>query len=132
MEPMVLLVSLVVGLLLVWSVLLLLLWLLRPRGVPTRALLGVVPDLLRLVRSIVTDDDVPLDVRIVVVAALVWVISPIDPVPEFIPVIGLLDEVIVTVLALRYVRRRLGVADLDARWQGSDDGFAILARLMGS
>jgi len=132
MEPVVLLISVVAGLLLLWSVLVLLLWLLRPKGVPTRELLGVVPDLLRLTRSVVTDGAVPVDVRMVVVGALVWVLSPIDPVPEFIPVIGWMDEVIITVLALRYVRYRLGVADLRERWQGSEEGFAMLTTVMGS
>ncbi len=132
MDPVALLVGIIVGLLVVWTLLLALLWLLRPKGVPVRALLRVVPDLLRLTRSVVTDGAVPLDVRLVVVGALVWVISPIDPVPEFIPVIGLLDEVIVIVLALRYVRHRLGTADLRARWQGSEEGFAILTTVMGA
>ena len=126
------LISVVAGLLLVWVLLLALLWLLRPKGVPARELLRVVPDLLRLTRSLLTDGDVPLDVRVVVVGALIWVVSPIDPVPEFIPVIGWLDEVIVIVVALRYVRYRLGTTLLRERWQGSEEGFAILTTVMGS
>jgi len=132
MEPAALLITIIVGLLVLWGLLLVVLWLLRPKGVPARELLRVVPDLLRLTRSVVTDGAVPLDVRIVVVAALVWVVNPIDPIPEFIPVIGLLDEVIVTVLALRYVRHRLGAADLRRRWTGSEEGFAILTSVVGS
>jgi len=126
-----LLVGIIVGLLVLWALLLALLWLLRPKGVPARELLRIVPHLLRLTRSVVTDGAVPLDVRLVVVGALAWVVNPIDPVPEFIPVIGLLDEVIVIVLALRYVRHRLGTADLRRRWTGSEEGFAILATVMG-
>ena len=132
MDPIAVLVSVVAGLLLVWVLLLVLLWLLRPKGVPARELLRVVPDLLRLTRSLLTDGDVPLDVRIVVLGALIWVVSPIDPVPEFIPVIGWLDEVIVIVVALRYVRYRLGTTLLRERWQGSEEGFAILTTVMGS
>lgn len=114
-----------------WVLLLALLWALRPRGVPMRELLLVVPDLLRLARSVVADGTVPLDVRLAVVGALVWVISPIDPVPEIIPVLGQMDEVIIIVLALRYVRRRLGRDELRRRWPGSEDGFAILSTVMG-
>jgi uncharacterized membrane protein YkvA (DUF1232 family) len=124
-------VAVVAGLVLAWLLLLGLLWLLRPRGVPARELLRVIPDLLRLARSIVGDRSVPLDVRLAVVGALVWVISPIDPVPEIIPVVGQVDEVIIIVLALRYVRHRLGRDELRARWPGSDDGFAMLTTLMG-
>jgi uncharacterized membrane protein YkvA (DUF1232 family) len=132
MDSIAVLISVVVGLLLIWVLLLALLWLLRPKGVPARELLRVVPDLLRLTRSLLTDGDVPLDVRVVIVGALIWVVSPIDPVPEFIPVIGWLDEVIVIVVALRYVRYRLGTTLLRERWQGSEEGFAILTTVMGS
>lgn len=132
MDPLALVIAVVVGLLVVWGLLLVVLWVLRPRGVPVRELLGVIPDLIRLTRSLISDRDVPLDVRLVAAGAVVWVISPIDLVPEFLPLIGWLDEIVVIVLALRYVRRRLGVPSLRARWAGSQDGFSLLCAVMGS
>lgn len=39
--------------------------------------------------------------------AAVWVVSPIDLIPEFLPVIGPLDDVVVVALALRYAARRV-------------------------
>jgi len=132
MDPLALVIAVVVGLMVVWGLLLVVLWVLRPRGVPVRELLGVIPDLLRLTRSLISDRDVPLDVRLVAAGAVVWVISPIDLVPEFLPLIGWLDEIVVIILALRYVRRRLGVPALRARWAGSQDGFSILCTVMGS
>ena len=57
--------------------------------------------------------------------------SPIDLIPEFIPVLGPLDDVVVAVLVLRYVSRRMGLAELRRRWQGSDAGFELLARILG-
>ena len=124
-------VGIVVGLIVLWAALILLLWLLRPRDVAARELLGVVPDLLRLLRSIVTDRSAPLDVRVVLVCLVAWILSPIDLIPEFIPVLGPLDDVIVAVLAMRYTRRRMGIAALRARWTGSDDGFALVERVLG-
>ncbi|HUR16181.1 MAG TPA: YkvA family protein, partial [Candidatus Limnocylindrales bacterium] len=59
-------------------------------------------------------------------------ISPIDLVPEFIPVLGPLDDVVVAVVAMRFVRRRIGTEALMARWPGSVDGFALLTRVIGS
>jgi hypothetical protein len=35
-------------------------------------------------------------------------------------------------VAMRYVRRRVGVEDLRARWTGSDAGFVLLLRVIGS
>jgi uncharacterized membrane protein YkvA (DUF1232 family) len=124
--------GIVVGLLVVWALLLLVFWLLRPRDVPVRELLGVIPDVLRLLRSLIGDGAVPADVRIVLVGLIAWIISPIDLIPEFIPGLGPLDDVIVAIVAMRYVRRRVGLDALRDRWVGTDDGFALLARVIGS
>jgi uncharacterized membrane protein YkvA (DUF1232 family) len=125
-------VGIVVALLVLWAGVLLLLWLTRPRGLATRDLLRVLPDVLRLGRSIVADRSVPLDVRLALIGALVWIVSPIDLIPEFIPVIGPLDDVVVAILVLRYAGRRLGIEELRRRWSGSDDGFRMVSRLLGS
>jgi uncharacterized membrane protein YkvA (DUF1232 family) len=123
--------GIVLGLVVVWVLLLALFWLLRPKDVPVREILRVIPDLLRLLRSIITDRTAPLDVRFVIGFLFVWIVSPIDVIPEFLPVIGPLDDVIVAVVALRYVRRRMGNEDLRGRWPGSADGFAVLQRVIG-
>jgi uncharacterized membrane protein YkvA (DUF1232 family) len=125
------LVLAVAGLLALWAALLVLFWTLRPRDVPVRELLRVVPDVVRLLRILVTDASVPPDVRVVVVGLVTWILSPVDLIPEFIPGLGPLDDVIVAVVAMRYVRRRIGLAGIRKRWPGSDDGFALLARVVG-
>jgi uncharacterized membrane protein YkvA (DUF1232 family) len=125
-------VGIVVGLVAVWVVLLGLFFALRPKDVSVRDVLAVVPDLLRLLRSIIGDRSAPLDVRLVLVGLTAWILSPIDLIPDFIPVLGPLDDVVVAVVALRYVRRRLGIDDLRRRWVGSDEGFALLVRAIGS
>ena len=124
--------AIVIGLIALWAILLILFWALRPKRVPARELLGLIPDLLRLLRSIIRDGSAPLDVRLVLVGLLAWIVSPIDLIPEFIPVLGPLDDVVVAIVAMRYVRRRLGVEDLRKRWTGTDDGFALLARVIGA
>ena len=73
-----------------------------------------------------------MDVRIVLVGLLLWILSPIDLIPEFIPGLGPLDDVIVAVVALRFTRRRLGVDALRERWTGTDDGFRLLLRVIGA
>jgi uncharacterized membrane protein YkvA (DUF1232 family) len=126
-----LVVGIFVGLLLVWALLLVVFWLLRPRDVSIRELLGVIPDVLRLLRSLIGDGSVPADVRIVLIGLIAWIVSPIDLIPEFIPGLGPLDDVIVAIVAMRYVRRRVGLDALRNRWAGTDDGFALLARVIG-
>jgi uncharacterized membrane protein YkvA (DUF1232 family) len=119
-----------VGLLILWAALLVLFWVLRPKGVAARELISVVPDLLGMLRSLVADSGLPLDVRLVLVGLLAWIVSPIDLIPEFIPVLGPLDDVVVAIVALRYVRRRIGVNQMRARWPGTDDGFALLGTVV--
>ncbi len=126
-----LLIGIVGGLVVLWLAVLVLLWALRPKGVPAREIVAVVPDVLRLLRSLIADPSAPPDVRLVLVGLVAWIISPIDLIPEFIPVLGPLDDVIVGVVAMRYVRRRVGLDDLRARWTGSPEGFAILVRVIG-
>ena len=124
------LVGIVLGLLAVWIALLAVLWVFRPRNVPLREALRIVPDLLRLVRSLVADRHAPLGVRLALVVLLVWLVNPIDLIPEFVPIIGPLDDVVVAVLVLRYVRRRLGEDELRRRWPGTDTGYALLASIL--
>ena len=125
-------VGIVVGLVAIWVVALGLFWVLRPKGVTAREIVGLVPDVVRLLRSIIRDRSAPPDVRLVLVGLLAWILSPIDLIPEFIPVLGPLDDVVVAIVAMRYVRRRVGVGNLRLRWAGTDEGFALLLRVIGS
>ena len=125
------LVGVIVGVLAVWAILVALLWVLRPRDTSLGDLLRVVPDVLRLVRALLTDRTTPFGVRAMLAGLLVWLISPIDLIPEFIPVLGPLDDVVVAVLVLRYVARRLGREELARRWPGTPEGFALLSRVLG-
>jgi uncharacterized membrane protein YkvA (DUF1232 family) len=124
-------VGLVVAVIAAWGLLIALLWVLRPRDVSLRELISVVPDVLRLVRDLVADRSTPIRVRLALIVLLVWLISPIDLIPDFIPVLGPLDDVVVAVLVLRYVRRGLGEEELRRRWRGSPDGFALLTGVIG-
>jgi uncharacterized membrane protein YkvA (DUF1232 family) len=126
-----LLVGVAIALLVVWAAMLWLLWVLRPRNVAPRELIRVIPDVVRLLRSMVTDRTVPLDARLVLIGLVAWILSPIDLIPEFVPVLGPLDDVVVAVVAMRYVRRRVGIDGIRRRWRGTDEGFALLARVIG-
>ena len=81
------LVGIAIGLVVLWVALLALFFVLRPKDVPVRELIAVVPDVLRLLRSLVRDGTVPVDVRLVLVGLICWIVSPID----LIPVLGPLD-----------------------------------------
>ena len=107
------------------------LWAFRPRDVRLGELVRVVPDVVRLARGLLTDRAVPLSVKAALIGLMAWLISPIDLIPEFIPVLGPLDDVVLTILVLRFVRRRIGADELARRWPGTSDGYALLAQIVG-
>ncbi|MGZ4697925.1 YkvA family protein [Oryzihumus sp.] len=65
------------------------------------------------------DPAVPRRARIALLVAVVWVVSPIDLLPEFLPVIGPLDDVVAVVLLLRYAARSVPRETLLAAWPAS-------------
>ena len=125
-------VGLVVALVAVWALFIAVLWVCRPRDVALGELLRIVPDVLRLVRRLIGDASVPLGARAALVGLLAWFLNPIDLIPEFIPVLGPLDDVVVAVLVLRYVRRRVGDDGLRARWPGTPEGYELLSGVLGA
>jgi uncharacterized membrane protein YkvA (DUF1232 family) len=120
------------GLACAWLLLLVVLWVLRPRDARLGELIRVVPDVLRLCRVLLADRAVPLGVKAALAGLALWLLNPIDLVPEFVPVLGPLDDVVVAVIVLRYVWRRMGGARMQARWPGSADGYALLRGVVGS
>ena len=123
-------VGLVVAVVGAWLLLVVALWLMRPHDVRVVELVRLVPDVLRLVRNLLTDRTVPGVVRIALVVLLGWLVNPIDLIPEFIPVLGPLDDVVVAIIILRYVRRRLGDDELRLRWPGTPEGYELLSGIL--
>jgi uncharacterized membrane protein YkvA (DUF1232 family) len=73
-----------------------------------------VRDHVAVVRRLLVDPRVRRRDRVVLLGLLAYLVSPIDLVPDFIPVLGQLDDVVVAVLVLRWLRRSLearGVPD---------------------
>ena len=119
------------GLLLVWALLLVWLWRARPEDLTVREALRLVPDLVRLVRRLAGDPQVPRGVRLRLWLLLAYLLSPIDLVPDVVPVLGYADDVVVVALALRSVVRAAGDVALERSWPGSPAGLAVVRRLAG-
>jgi uncharacterized membrane protein YkvA (DUF1232 family) len=88
------------------------------RRVEAKQLARLLPDLASLLRGLLHDPRVPRGSRVLVGLAIVWVVSPIDLLPEFLPVIGPLDDVIVVALVLRHLVRRAGPEVVREHWRG--------------
>ena len=94
-----------------------------------KALLRALPDLARLLARLVADPVLPRAAKIALAAALVYLASPFDLIPDFIPVVGYLDDVLVAAVVvdglLNWVDRGLVLR----YWPGTPDSLDRLARV---
>lgn len=93
-----------------------------------RDLAEFLPACVTAARRLRTDPRVPRRAKAAVGLAALWVLSPIDLIPEFLPVIGPLDDVVVVVLALRYAARSIPPDVLLEAWPGE---HRLLERVLG-
>jgi len=119
------------GALLLWLLLLVLLWLRRPDDLTVREALRLLPDVLRLVRRLAADRSLPAPVRVRLWLLLGYLLSPIDLVPDVLPVVGYADDAVLVAWVLRSVVRRAGDAALARHWPGTPAGLAVVRRLAG-
>lgn len=115
----------------VWTVVAVTLWIAKPDAVGLHDVMRLLPDVLRLIKRLASDPRLPRRIRWALIALLAFIASPIDLIPDVIPVIGFADDVIITALVLRWVTRTAGVHALIQYWPGTPDGLAALCRLCG-
>jgi len=119
------------GLLLLWLLMLALLWRANPDEVTLRDAVRLVPDLLRLIKRLAGDKTLPRGVRMRLWLLLGYLAMPIDLVPDFIPVLGYADDVVVVAIVLRSVVRAAGADALEHHWPGTPEGLQLVRRLCG-
>ncbi len=93
-----------------------------------KELASFLPDCVTTVRRLRKDPRVPRRAKLAVGFAGLWVLSPIDLIPEFLPVIGPLDDVVVVALALRYAARQVPPEVILEAWPGRR---SVIERLLG-
>jgi len=98
-----------------------------PPGV-AKDLAAFLPDCVTTARVLRKDPRVPRRARVAVTIAALWVLSPIDLIPEFLPVIGPVDDVIAVALLLRYAARSVPREVILEAWPGEP---RLIERLLG-
>jgi uncharacterized membrane protein YkvA (DUF1232 family) len=88
------------------------------RRAQARELATLIPNLLVLFRGLLRDPRVPRSSKLWLGFAVVWIASPIDLIPEFIPVAGPLDDAIVAALVLRHLLKQTARSVLFEHWRG--------------
>lgn len=122
-----LVLALLVGL---WAISCVVMMLLAHRLPPglMRQVAEFLPSCVATARTLRHDPAVPRRARVALLVAVVWVVSPIDLLPEFLPVIGPLDDVVAVILLLRYAARSIPRQKLLDAWPTDP---RLLERLLG-
>jgi uncharacterized membrane protein YkvA (DUF1232 family) len=97
-----------------------------------RALAGFVPDCAVLFKRLVGDPRVPRRRKLLLGLMAAYLLSPIDLVPDFIPVAGQLDDAILVALVLRSVVGSAGPGLIREHWPGPDESLRAVLRLAGA
>lgn len=103
----------------------------RPKGINFADAKRLVPDIVRLLKALVADPDLPSAVRRRLALLLAYLALPFDLVPDFIPVLGYADDLIVVAMVLRAVVRSAGSSALQRHWTGTSHGLAVVKSLSG-
>lgn len=97
-----------------------------------RELVALLPNLVALFKGLLKDPRVPRGTKLWVGFAVAWVISPIDLIPEFVPIAGPLDDAIVAALVLRHVLKRAGREVVGDHWRGDPATLRLIMRAAGT
>lgn len=125
--PILMAVAAIVG---IWLVLVAFIWLHRPTRDLAIPALRALPDIVRLARRLLADPRTPVRHRLGLVVLIAWLLSPIDLLPEFLPGIGPLDDIVVAAVILGWIGRGTGTARLRELWPGDPAGFTVVARML--
>lgn len=99
------------------------------RRLAAKELATLLPNLVRMCRTLLHDPRVPRGSKVLVGLAVVWFVSPIDLVPEFIPVLGPLDDAVLAALVLRHLVKRAGRDVVAEAWPGDPATLERMLRL---
>ena len=99
------------------------------KGSSGREVVRLLPDTLRLLRDLARSGKLSRAIRWRLYLALAYNAQPVNLIPDFIPVLGLVDNAVVILWALRSALRGTEPELVMRCWQGSPDGLRLLFRL---
>jgi uncharacterized membrane protein YkvA (DUF1232 family) len=91
----------------------------------------LVPNLSKLLFRLLRDRRVPRKRRLAMTVVAAYVASPIDLVPDFIPVLGTLDDLVVLAFAVDYLLHAAPPGVVEEHWDGSEDALELVRGLAG-
>jgi uncharacterized membrane protein YkvA (DUF1232 family) len=101
-------------------------------GPDLAVLLRLSGEVILLLKDLARDPRVPLRAKLVAAAAAGYLMSPLDVVPDVLPVVGQLDDLLVVVVAVRHLLAAACYEVVYDLWRGSDEGLALVLSLSGA
>jgi uncharacterized membrane protein YkvA (DUF1232 family) len=125
------LIALAASLAALWLALAFILLVKRPDRATIIAASKLPGEIVSMTRALLRADQLPRGARVRLWILLVYLVSPIDLVPDFVPLIGYADDAIITAVLLRGTARSIGAKALENAWTGSEVNLAVLMKLCG-
>jgi uncharacterized membrane protein YkvA (DUF1232 family) len=94
-----------------------------------REIVTFVPDLVVMLRGVMSDPRVPPSAKMEAGAALAYLVSPRNRITNLIPVVGQLDDVAIVAFAVRRLLVGAGEPLLREHWRGEERGLRVLLSL---
>ena len=88
--------------------------------------LRVAPNLVKLIGRCMRDSRVPLRAKFLAAASIGYFFAPIDLIPDFIPVLGQLDDLLVLFLGVHQLMAATSPAVIDELWDGEEDALELV------
>ena len=92
----------------------------------------MLPNLIKLLSRLLKDPRVPRRSKILLGASFAYVLSPIDLLPEFIPVAGVLDDILLVAFALNHLIERAGEEIVVEHWDGPQDILGMVRSVLST
>lgn len=91
----------------------------------------MLPNIVKLIGRLLLDPRVPRRAKITLGIAAAYVVSPIDLIPDVIPVIGWADDVLLVLFAIDSLIERAGPEIVDEHWDGPGDLLSLVREAVG-
>jgi uncharacterized membrane protein YkvA (DUF1232 family) len=90
----------------------------------------LLPNLLKLLGRLMKDPRVPRRSKLVLGAAIAYVASPVDLIPEVIPVAGVIDDIFLVAFSLNHLIKRAGSEVVTEHWDGPQDLLSLISNVL--
>jgi len=86
----------------------------------------LLPNVTKLLARLIVDPRVSTRRKVLVGAVLVYIVSPVDLIPDFVIGVGHLDDIVLASLALDHLMAGTDEAIILEHWDGSIDGLDLV------